>query len=293
VPAAPDSSRGQRLVLIGLITNIVLAAIKLIAGLVGHSYALVADAIESMTDIIGSAVIWGGLHIGRKPADQNHPYGHGKAEAIAALIVAGMVLAAGIGIAIKAVDAIITPHHVPERFTLIVLVAVIVIKWMLFVAVRRAGHESGSTAVHTDAWHHVSDAITSLAALIGISIALKGGPGYERADAVAALIAAGVIIANGAALVRTPIQELMDKEPADVADEARRIAESVPGVVNTEKLAARKSGTRVWIDLHVRVPPAMSVREAHALSHRVKDAVRARMPTVADVLVHIEPAEQG
>jgi cation diffusion facilitator family transporter len=285
--------RGQRLAAIGLLVNIGLATIKLLAGLVGHSYALIADAVESMTDIVGSVVIWGGLHIARKPADENHPYGHGKAEALAALIVAAMVGAAGVGIAVKSVTEILTPRHAPARFTLVVLVVVVIVKEVLFRIVRRAGRETGSGAVHTDAWHHRSDAITSLAAFIGISIAIWGGPGYERADDVAALVASAVILFNAVVLVRTPVQELMDKAPEDVMAEARRIAEAVPGVADTEKIAARKSGTQVWIDMHVRVDPSMTVREAHALSHRVKDAIRTAMPRVADVLVHIEPATEA
>jgi cation diffusion facilitator family transporter len=289
--AAGGVIRGQRWAAIGLVANLLLATVKLLAGLIGHSYALVADAVESMADMVGSAVIWGGLHIAAKPADEDHPYGHGKAEALAALIVAVMVLTAGVGIAVKAATELLSPHTAPAPFTLWVLIAVIVVKTALFMVVRRIGRESGSAAVHTDAWHHVSDALTSLAALIGIGISLRWGrPG---ADAIAALFASGVIIVNGMILFRAPVHDLMDKEPADVVAAARRIAESVPGVVNTEKMAARASAGRIRIDMHLGVNPGMSVREAHALSHRVKDAVMGQMPRVADVLVHIEPAEAG
>ena len=286
----PSNIRGQRLALVGLLTNVALASLKLLAGIVGNSYALIADAIESMADILGSAVIWGGLHIAARPADQNHPYGHGKAEALAASVVALMVLAAGIGIGVKAVDQILSPHHIPATWTLAVLVLVVIVKIGLFRIVRKAGKESGSGAVHVDAWHHWTDAMTSLAAFFGILISLIGGPGYERADPIAALIASGVIVTNGILLFRTPLRELMDEQPGDIVGKAKTLSAAVPGVVIVEKIGARTSGGRHWIDMHVWVDPKMSIVEAHELSHRVKDAVRSRMPSVVDVLVHIEPA---
>lgn len=289
-PADPAAhGRGQRLALVGLGANLALALIKLAAGIIGHSYALIADAVESMVDLAGSAIIFGGLRIAARPADEDHPYGHGKAEAVAALIVAMMVTAAGLGIAIKAVGELAAPQHtVPAAFTLWVLIIVVIVKETLFRLAHRAGRELGSGAMHTDAWHHRSDAITSLAAFIGIALARYGG--YHEADAIAALIASGIIIFNGIALFRTPVHELMDRVPEAAVDEARAVAAAVPGVILIEKTHGRKSGTRYWIDMHVQVDPAMSVREAHTLSHRVKDEIRARMPTVADVLVHIEPA---
>lgn len=289
MPSAPSTTaRGQRLAAAGLFLNLGLASIKLLAGIIGHSYALIADAVESMADIVGSAVIWGGLHIAAKPADQDHPYGHGKAEALAALIVAMMVVGAGVAIAVRAIGELITPSHVPAAFTLGVLVVVVVAKEAMFRITRRAGRETGSGAVHTDAWHHRADAITSLAAFVGISLSLYFN--QPRADAAAALAASGIIVFNGLLLFRTPVHELMDKVPEDVVVRSRRAAAGVPGVIDVEKTAARKSGTRYWIDMHIHVDPGMTVRDAHAVSHRVKDEIRGRMPEVADVLVHIEPA---
>lgn len=291
-PSAPEAmltARGQRLAIIGLLVNFGLATTKLLAGILGNSYALIADAIESMTDIVGSVVIWGGLHIAAKPADPEHPYGHGKAEALAAFIVAAMVGAAGIGIAIKASYEIMRPGDPPETFTLIVLIVVIIVKETMFTVVRRAAREIGSGAVHVDAWHHRSDAITSAAALIGITIAVIGGRDYAWADPLAALIAAGVILFNAALLFRRPLAELMDEEPAELVSEVRRIAEAVPGVAGVEKLTARKSGIYYWVDMHLEVDPDMTVRDAHQLAHQVKDIIREQQPRVADVLVHVEP----
>lgn len=287
MPPPPDTTRGQRLAMAGLFINLALAIIKLIAGLVGRSYALVADAIESLTDLVGSAVIWSGLRIAARPADREHPYGHGRAEALAAFIVAMIVLAAGVGIAVKAISELLTPHHAPAPFTLWVLIGVIVIKTGLFIVVRRAARAEGGSAIATDAWHHAGDAITSLAALIGISVSLVWG--YPRADDIAALVASGVIIINAFLLFRAPVRDLMDTQPGDVVDRARTVAERVPGVRGTEKMAARTSAGRSWIDLHLTVDPDLTVREGHAIAHRVKDAIMAADERVADVLIHIEP----
>ncbi|HVZ93111.1 MAG TPA: cation diffusion facilitator family transporter [Phycisphaerales bacterium] len=289
---APDRLRARRAAVAGMLVNIALAAAKLLAGLLGHSFALVADAVESMADILGSAVIWGGLKFSSRPADTTHPYGHGKAEALAALVVSAMILFAGLGIAAEAIHQIITPHHTPAPYTLVVLIVVVVTKEILFRVVRRIASDEQSTAAHADAWHHRADAITSLAAFIGISIALIGGKGYEPADDWAALFASAVILWNGAKLARQPLHELLDAEPTEIVEEARRIAAAVPGVRLIEKTFARTSGSRHWIDMHVHVDPSLSVADAHAISGKVKAAIREAIPTVENVLVHIEPAEQ-
>lgn len=271
--------------------NTVLALGKLFTGVVGNSYALIADAVESLLDIAGSAVIWAGLKYGNKPPDAEHPYGHGRAESLAALAVAALVFVAGVGIAVEAIREIITPHHGPAWYTLVVLVGVVAIKEGLFRVARRAARRSGSSAIAADAWHHRSDAITSALAFIGISIALIGGPGYEQADDWAAVAASGVIIINAVFIARIPLLELLDTQPAELVRQAAESAAAVEGVKNVEKTRARKSGTFYWLDMHIRVDPAMSVRDAHALSHLVKDSVRARLPAVRDVLIHVEPAE--
>ena len=284
-----NSARGRRLALAGLVTNIALAAIKLVAGLVGHSYALIADAVESLADIVGSVVVWGGLHISAKPADEDHPYGHGKAEALAGFVVALMVAFAGIGIGAQAARKIVTPDQPPAAWTLAVLIVVVVVKEILFRIGRRTAERSGSVAIESDAWHHRSDAITSLAAFAGISCAVLGGDRFKSADAWAALLASGVILFNAWRLIRRPLSELMDQEPAGVVEKVRTIAESVPGVIDVHRVAGRKSGMSFWLDMHVRVDPSMSVLDAHPLVHRVKDRIKEEVPGVHDVLIHVEP----
>jgi cation diffusion facilitator family transporter len=284
------NTRARSLVFAGLAVNTALSVIKLAAGVLGNSYALIADAIESLADIFGSAVIWIGLHVAQKPRSEKHPYGYGKAEALAAIIVAFLMFAAGIMICIEAVHEIRTPHHAPEWWTLCVLAATVVIKETLFRFVRRAARATTSAAVETDAWHHRADAITSAAAFIGISIALVGGRGYEQADDWAALFAAAMIFINAALLLGEPVRQLLDVTNPEEVRAASTIAAQSPGVVSVHKVFARKPGTQYWLDMHVRVDPAMSVREAHTLAHAVKDAIRAANPRISDVLIHIEPA---
>lgn len=273
--------------------NFVLSGTKLAAGIVGHSHALVADAVESFADIFSSLIVWRGLVVAAAPPDEDHPYGHGKAEPIASAIVAAMLLGAALWIVITAFGEIMKPHLSPAPFTLIVLVAVVVVKEGLFRFVSREGRVVDSSAVKTDAWHHRSDAITSVAAGIGISVSLIGGKGFEAADDVAAIAAAGVIAWNGWHLLRPALNELMDTAPGpEVIDRIRQIAATTPGVDRVEKCFVRKVGYQYFVDMHVEVDPAISVQQGHAIAHDVKDKVRAALPAVRDVLVHIEPSGQ-
>ena len=285
------SRAGARVALLGLVINVVLAAVKIVAGVVGHAYVLIADGMESAIDVAGSIVIWGGLTVAARPPDRTHPYGHGKAEPIAALVVAICVLAAAIGLAIESVREILTPHHGPAPFTLAILVLVIVIKEFLFRYVNRIGRDLESTAVQTDAWHHRSDALTSGAAFIGISVALIGGARWQSADDWAALFACAVIAANGVRLALPAFQEIMDTAPGGkIVRSIRTVASSVPGVVEVEKCYARKMGLDYYVDLHVGVDGNISVHKGHEIAHRVKAAIQQSDSRVADVLVHIEPA---
>jgi cation diffusion facilitator family transporter len=282
---------GARYALVGLTVNIIFAVVKIAAGILGNAYALIADGIESSLDVAGSIVIWGGLRFAARPPDATHPYGHGKAEPLAAIIVALGVLAAAGVLAFQSAREIFRPHHAPAPFTLVVLVGVIITKETLFRFVSRAGHSLGSTAITTDAWHHRADAITSVAALLGISIALLGGEKWQRADAYAALFACTVIATTGARLLGPALAEILDTAPrGEIIIRIQQVARDVPGVTDLDKCFVRKMGVDYYVDLHVRVDGAMSVRAGHELAHRVKDAIRATDSRIADVLVHIEPA---
>jgi cation diffusion facilitator family transporter len=290
--SANNLQTGARVALFGMIVNLVFAAAKILGGILGNAYVLIADGIESTLDIVGSFVIWSGLKFAARPPDETHPYGHGKAEPIAAVVVALVVLAAAAGLAIESVREILTPHHGPAPFTLGILIVVIVVKEILFRYVNRIGRQVESTAVQTDAWHHRSDALTSAAAFIGISVALIGGKGWQSADDWAALFACAVIAANGIRLLRPAFYEIMDTAPrGEIVDLIRKAAASVPGVVEVEKSYVRKMGLSFYVDLHVKVNGSISVQEGHEIAHQVKRAIQQSDSRIADVLVHIEPAQ--
>ncbi len=292
--AADAAAHAVKTTLVGVVVNASLAAIKGLAGLLGHSYALIADATESLMDIMQSLVVLGGIRIASVPPDDTHPYGHGKAEPLAAVVVAMGLIAVAVGLAIQSVREILAPHYAPAPFTLIVLVGVILVKETLFRFVIKVGRDVQSTAVKTDAWHHRSDAITSLAAFIGISIAVVGGEGYESADDWAALAACGIIGFNGYRLLRPAIAEVMDQAPDPaICESVRTIAAGVSGVTDLHTCAVRKMGFDYFVDLHVHVDGAMSVRRGHEVAHEVKNAICRANPRIRDVLVHIEPAEEG
>jgi cation diffusion facilitator family transporter len=283
---------GARIALFGLAINIMLASVKILAGFFGNAYVLIADGIESAMDVGGSIVIWGGLKVAARPPDRTHPYGHGKAEPIAAVIVAIGVLAAALGLAIQSVREIFLPHHGPAPYTLVVLIVAVIVKEILYRYVIRFGRSVESTAVQTDAWHHRTDAMTSIAAFIGISVALLGGEAWQSADDWAALFACALIGTNGYRLLRPALFEIMDTAPrGPIVDSVRNAAAAVPGVIEVEKCLIRKMGLDFYVDLHVGVNGSISVHEGHEIAHRVKTAIRQADSRIADVLVHIEPAK--
>lgn len=275
---------------IGLFVNAMLAISKGIAGILGHSYALVADAAESVADIGGSVVVWSGLRVASQSPDYDHPYGHGKAEPLATAAVGLILCAAALGILVEAIQAMVSPHGAPAPFTLAVLVLVIVVKATLFRTVLRVAADVGSRALAADAWHHRADIITSASAFIGISAALIGGPGWEWCDGAAGSAASLIVFLNGLHILRPALHELMDGAP-DIAmlERVADAARSVAGVRLIEQLKARKLGNHYLVDLHAQADPAMSLSEAHVLSGCIKTAIREAVPSVQNVLVHMEP----
>jgi cation diffusion facilitator family transporter len=282
--------RSLRATFLGLAVNVVLTIAKFLAGFLGHSQALIADAVESLADIFSSIIVWRGLVLAETPPDEDHPYGHGKAEPLAAAIVSAMLLLAAGLIAYHSFQGLITPRAAPSGWTLILLVGVIALKEMLFRFVLSESETVSSSAMETDAWHHRSDAITSASAFLGISIALIGGKGYENADNWAAIVAACVIAFNGWRLLRPAFNELMDRAPdRPYAGQIRQIAKTIPGVDDIDKCHVRKMGYQLFVDLHVVVDPLMTVERSHRIGHAVKDKLREEIPAIRDVLVHIEP----
>jgi len=282
--------QGLKTTLVGILVSLFLAAIKIFTGIVGNSYALIADGIESLTDIFTSSIVLTGLYIASKPADANHPYGHGKAEPFAGVAVSLGIFLAAMIIVVQSIYEIITPHHAPAPFTLIVLVLVIITKEILFRFVIKVGKDVNSIAVKNDAWHHRSDAITSAAAFIGISISLIGGNGYESADDFAALFASVIIIINAYRIFKPALYELLDTAPPDhIIQKVRNVADRVENVRGIEKCFVRKMGFEYFVDIHVLVNGNLPVHKGHEIAHRVKDELMTEYSNISDVLVHIEP----
>jgi cation diffusion facilitator family transporter len=283
-------AEGLRATSVALVVSAALGTLKIGAGILGNSYALVADGVESVLDIFTGLLVLSGLRVSASEPSSAYPYGRGKAEPLAALIVATVLLLAAVGIAIGAVLEIVSPQTVPAPFTLAVLVVVLVAKEGTFQWLVRRGRAVGSQAIEVDAWHHRADALTSLAAFVGISIALVAGPAWASADDWAALAACAVIAWNGARLFREGLREILDvAAPPEVRDRVRGVARSVDGVLGIDEVRVRRSGLVYLVDIHVEVDGEISVREGHSLGHEVKDRLLHCELPILDVLVHVEP----
>ena len=273
-----------------IIGNTCLAFIKGMAGFFGNSYALIADAIESTTDIFASFLVLFGIKYSNRPADKNHPYGHGRAEPLITFIVVGFLITSATIIAYESISNIQTTHDLPKPWTLFVLGAIIIWKEYSFRLVMKRSIETNSSSLKADAWHHRSDAITSVAAFVGISIALLLGKGYESADDWAALFASGFILFNAYLIFRPALGEIMDEHVYDdLIEKIREVSHQVEGIIDTEKCFIRKAGMKYHVDLHAIVNATITVKEGHDLAHKLKDTLREKLPELGHVLIHVEP----
>ena len=273
-----------------IIGNTCLAIIKGLAGFFGNSYALIADAIESTTDIFASFLVLFGIKYSNRPADKNHPYGHGRAEPLITFLVVGFLITSATVIAYESIINIRTPHQLPKTWTLIILGAIIIWKEYSFRLVMKRSVQTNSSSLRADAWHHRSDAITSIAAFLGISIALFLGNGYESADDWAALFASGFILYNSYLIFRPALGEIMDEHLYDdLIAQIRMVSIQVDGIIDTEKCFIRKAGMQYHVDLHATVDSNITVKEGHDLAHKLKDTLREEIPELGHVLIHVEP----
>jgi cation diffusion facilitator family transporter len=287
---ADRAHEGARMIAGGMALNAALALIKVGGGVLGHAYALVADGVESLTDIAISVLIWAGFQWAARPPDENHPYGHGKAEAVSGLLTALVVVGTGVGVGWHAVTEIRDPQRLPNWWTLLILAGVVGTKIGFSRRLGQVGRDTESTALGAEALHHLSDAMASAAAFVGISIAVVGGPRYAAADGWAALVASAVIAYSGMKIFRKALNEIMDiAVPAKTENAVRAIAVRVPGVASLHRCRVRKSGLSYLVDIQIRVPGDMSVREGHDIAHAVKDTLLASKLRVSDVSVHVEP----
>ena len=273
-----------------ILSNASLAIIKWIAGYFGNSYALIADAIESTTDIFSSILVLVGIKYSSRPPDKNHPYGHGRIEPLVTFAVVGsLIVSAGI-IARQAIINIQTPHDLPRAYTLLILAGIIIWKEISYRLVIKKSLETKSSSLKADAWHHRSDAITSVAAFIGISIALIFGKGFESADDWAALFASLFILYNCYLIFRPALGEVMDEHTHDdIISIIREISKKTEGVLDTEKCLIRKTGMKYHVDLHITVDGEISVKDGHSISHILKDELQTEMPEISNILIHVEP----
>jgi cation diffusion facilitator family transporter len=273
-----------------IVGNISLAIIKGLAGFFGNSYALIADAIESTTDIFASFLVLFGIKYSNRPADKNHPYGHGRAEPLITFLVVGFLITSATIIAYESINNIRTAHELPHSWTLYVLGAIIIWKEYSFRIVMKRSIETNSSSLKADAWHHRSDAITSVAAFIGISVALILGKGYEAADDWAALFASGFILFNSYLIFRPALGEIMDEHVYDdLIENIREVSHQVEGIIDTEKCFIRKAGMKYHVDLHAIVNADITVKEGHDLAHKLKDTLKEKLPELGHVLIHVEP----
>lgn len=276
-----------------IIGNTCLALIKGLAGFFGNSYALVADAIESTTDIFASFLVLFGIKYSNRPADDNHPYGHGRAEPLITFLVVVFLITSATIIAVESIQNIGTPHDLPKPWTLIILAVIIGWKEYSFQMVMKKSIITNSSSLEADAWHHRSDAITSIAAFVGISIALFLGKGYESADDWAALFASIFILYNSYQIFRPALGEIMDEHRyEDLVENIRKESLKVEGILGTEKCFIRKAGMKYHVDLHAIVDATISVKEGHDLAHKLKDTLRSQILELGHVLIHVEPNEE-
>ena len=279
-----------RTVIFSMVSSVFLAAIKFLAGVFGNSFALIADGIESVVDVFSSILVLIGLKYAERPADENHPYGHGKAEPLITFLVVVFLVISAATIAWQAIINIQDPHAIPKPFTLIILAAIIIWKEISFQIVNKRSKKLKSSALKAEAWHHRSDAITSIAAFVGISIAIFGGKGFEVADDYAALFAAVLILYNCYKILRPALGEVMDENIyEDLTEKIRLISVEVKGVKDTEKCFIRKAGMKYHVDLHAIVDGEISVKEGHHISHQLKDRLCEEIPELGNVLIHVEP----
>lgn len=283
----------KKIIVFSIFASLILVVIKASAGYFGNSFALIADAAESSVDVASSSLVLLALYFSNLPPDENHPYGHGKIEPLVVFVVSALLALSAVWIAYKSITFILTPHPLPKPWTLIVLAVIILYKETCFRFMLKQAKTLNSNTLKADAWHHRADAITSIAAFIGISISLLS-QSYPQADDWAALAACGYILYNSYKIFRPAFAEVMDEHCYDdLTDKVRKVAVTVQGIKDTEKCFVRKSGERFFVDLHARVDPEISIMEGHAISHRLQDELLRRLPELIQVLIHIEPHPEG
>lgn len=274
----------------GLAVNLILGVVKLVGGIVGNSFALLSDAVNSIGDSLGSVIVLVALRVAQKPPDEGHPYGHTRAEAVAGLSVAWLIAFSAVMVGWEAITHISERHMPPAAFTLWIAAANVVLKEALYRVNKSIGERIGSQSLVSNAWDHRSDALCSLAVVLGIAAVRWGGSRFMWADEVAALVVVAAILWSATQLLRNNAAELMDQQADDATvDAIRQAALAVSGVRAVEKLRVRRSGMECFADIHIEVDPEMTVEHGHKIGHDVKKRLVGSITSLRDVLVHLEP----
>ncbi|HUI78200.1 MAG TPA: cation diffusion facilitator family transporter [Bryobacteraceae bacterium] len=282
---------GQRVAAVGMLVSGTLAVYKIAAGLIGHSTAVFADGLESAGDVFASGFVLLALTLAAKPADEDHPYGHGRAEILTGLLIGLVLTAVGALISFNAFLRLGEPHLGPAHFVIWPLLVSLAAKSGLAAFKFRHGKRMRSAALDADAWNDTMDALSATVALIAVSLALYDPARFLDADRYGAFVVGLIVITSGLRVSHSTAMQLMDTMPAErLMSEIRAAAVLVPGVEGVEKCFARKTGLRYHVDLHLEVDPEMTVRQSHDIAHKVRLSILQRLDWVADVLVHVEPA---
>ena len=284
------SRLGIRTALISSFCNVIVAIGKIVFGILGNSFALIADGVESTLDIISSIIVWGGLKIAAEPADDNHPYGHGKAESLAGVIVSTILISAGLGIGYNGIARILSPDLMaPKAFTLYVFIIVIIIKEILYQYTIKVSKLINSTSMKAEAWHHRTDAITTVMALIGVFIAINTS--YKIADGLAGVLCGCIIIFNGSRILYASSNEVMDTVASDeIYDKIKNITLTHAEIKNIDNCRIRKSGLQYLLDIEIQVDPTITVMAGHKIAHELEDILlQDKNLNIIDIIIHVEP----
>lgn len=276
--------------LLGLAVNFVLAVVKLVGGVWGRSFALISDGVNSLGDVVATLVVLFALRVAQRPADDEHPYGHTRAEAIAGSYVALLIVISAVALGWEALQRWHALHPIPPTWTLWIAGSNVAIKESLYRYKLMIGRRTNSSAIIANAWDHRSDALCSLAVLVGLSCVRLGGERWLWADEAAALVVVAAIIASALQLMISSCNELMDVQAdPELVQKIREEAAAIDQVQAVEKLWVRKSGLEYFADIHIQVDHRLTVADGHRIGHHVKDHLTEKFPVLRDVLVHLEP----
>lgn len=285
---------GRRIAAISVVVNALLAVLNLVVGARGGSLTVVASGIEFAADVVASLAVLFGFWYASRPPDSNHPYGHGRAETLAGLLIGlGLFVIGGLIVA-HAVRDMSALHTPPAAYTLWPLAIALAVKSGLMVSKMRISRRTGSQALLADAWNDSVDVLSSVAAIIALGLTVYDPLTFRAADHVGGMLVGVFVIVAGLGVVRSTSLDLIDTMPPDaLLDDVRRAACAVEGVRGVEKLFGRRTGLQYHVDLHLEVDGWKSVDEGHVIATRVRERVRLEVVAISDVLVHVEPAGLG